>query len=50
VIAIDLHGFGDADVLQLVDVPEPEIRAHDLLVRVYAAGVNRADLTHRRGG
>jgi putative PIG3 family NAD(P)H quinone oxidoreductase len=42
--------FGAADVLKLGDVPEPVLRPHDLLVRTRAAGVNRADLTHRRGG
>lgn len=48
--AIQFNTFGDADVLTLADVAEPELRAHDLLVRNRAAGVNRADLTHRRGG
>lgn len=48
--AILFDEFGDADVLKLADVPTPELRADDLLVRVRAAGVNRADLTHRRGG
>ncbi|MEQ0777674.1 NAD(P)H-quinone oxidoreductase [Paraburkholderia tropica] len=48
--AITFNEFGDADVLKLDDVPDPELRADDLLVRVHAAGVNRADLTHRRGG
>jgi NADPH:quinone reductase len=48
--AITFDQFGEADVLQLADVPAPEVRPDDLLVRVYAAGVNRADLTHRRGG
>lgn len=48
--AIVFNTFGDADVLQLEEVPAPEVRPHDLLVRVHAAGVNRADLTHRRGG
>ncbi|RFU49280.1 NAD(P)H-quinone oxidoreductase [Paraburkholderia sp. DHOC27] len=48
--AITFTDFGDADVLQLTDAPAPEVRATDLLVRVYAAGVNRADLTHRTGG
>lgn len=48
--AITFNEFGDADVLKLADVPDPEVRPDDLLVRVYAAGVNRADLTHRRGG
>ncbi|MGY4495326.1 NAD(P)H-quinone oxidoreductase [Pseudomonas sp. TE3610] len=48
--AITFDTFGDADVLHLADAPTPELRATDLLVRVYAAGVNRADLTHRTGG
>jgi NADPH2:quinone reductase len=48
--AIHFASFGEADVLTLGDAPEPTLRAHDLLVRVRAAGVNRADLTHRRGG
>lgn len=48
--AIHIKAFGDADVLELAEAPAPEVRATDLLVRVYAAGVNRADLTHRTGG
>ncbi|CRM50875.1 NAD(P)H-quinone oxidoreductase [Pseudomonas salomonii] len=48
--AINIREFGAADVLELADVADPEVRPTDLLVRVYAAGVNRADLTHRTGG
>lgn len=48
--AITFSSFGEADVLELHDAPAPELRPTDLLVRVHAAGVNRADLTHRRGG
>ncbi|MDB5577635.1 MAG: Zinc-containing alcohol dehydrogenase superfamily [Bradyrhizobium sp.] len=48
--AIDLREFGGPEVLKVVEVPAPEPRAEDLLVRNYATGVNRADLTHRRGG
>ncbi|MFJ3485473.1 NAD(P)H-quinone oxidoreductase [Pseudomonas sp. NPDC090202] len=48
--AITFDTFGDADVLTLNDAPTPQVRPADLLVRVYAAGVNRADLTHRTGG
>lgn len=47
--AILFDTFGDADVLQLGDAPVPEVRPSDLLVRVHAAGVNRADLLHRKG-
>ncbi|WP_449105206.1 NAD(P)H-quinone oxidoreductase [Pseudomonas mohnii] len=48
--AITIEEFGNPDVLKLKDVPDPVVRPADLLVRVYAAGVNRADLTHRTGG
>ncbi|AZQ54769.1 NAD(P)H-quinone oxidoreductase [Burkholderia cenocepacia] len=48
--AITFKEFGEAEVLQLQEVHAPEVRPDDLLVRVHAAGVNRADLTHRRGG
>lgn len=48
--AINIREFGAPDVLELVEVANPEVRPDDLLVRVYAAGVNRADLTHRTGG
>jgi len=48
--AIIFDQFGAADVLHLGDVADPVLRPDDLLVRTRAAGVNRADLTHRRGG
>ncbi len=44
--AIVFDDFGSADVLRLADVPAPEVRPDDLLVKVMAAGVNRADLLH----
>jgi len=47
--AIDFDDFGDAAVLRLREVPDPAPRPGDLLVRVAAAGVNRADINHRRG-
>ncbi|MFK2904941.1 NAD(P)H-quinone oxidoreductase [Dyella ginsengisoli] len=47
--AIDFNHFGDADVLTLVDAPDPSPRPHDLLIKVHAAGVNRADLLLRTG-
>ena len=48
--AITFETFGGPEVLELTDVAEPQVRPGDLLVRVHAAGVNRADLTQRRGG
>ncbi|OEC93868.1 MULTISPECIES: alcohol dehydrogenase catalytic domain-containing protein [unclassified Rhizobium] len=47
--AIVFDDFGSADVLRLADVPMPEVRPDDLLVKVMAAGVNRADLLQREG-
>ena len=47
--AILFDGAGSADVLRLVDEPMPHPRPHDLLVRVHAAGVNRADILQRQG-
>lgn len=40
---------GGPEVLSLRDVPTPEPGARDLLVRVHASALNRADLLQRRG-
>jgi putative PIG3 family NAD(P)H quinone oxidoreductase len=40
---------GGPEVLEIADVPAPQPRADELLVRVRAAGLNRADLLQRRG-
>ncbi|KGE00258.1 NAD(P)H-quinone oxidoreductase [Rhizobium sp. YS-1r] len=47
--AIIFDDFGGADVLRLADAPIPELRPDDLLIKVVAAGVNRADLLQREG-
>ena len=47
--AITIPTPGDADALVLAEVPPPEIGAHEVLVDVAAAGVNRADLMQRQG-
>lgn len=36
-------------MLELRDWPNPDIRPRDLIVEVRAAGVNRADLSYRKG-
>jgi putative PIG3 family NAD(P)H quinone oxidoreductase len=41
---------GDPDVLRYDDAPDPQPGADELLVRVHATAVNRADLLQRRGG
>lgn len=47
--AVSYRDFGGPEVLEVVSLPLPEVRANDLLVRVRAAGVNKADLNQRRG-
>ncbi|MBP2511605.1 NADPH2:quinone reductase [Agrobacterium tumefaciens] len=47
--AIVFDEFGSSDVLRLAEAPMPEVRPDDLLVKVMAAGVNRADLLQREG-
>ncbi|NLS20543.1 NAD(P)H-quinone oxidoreductase [Rhizobium sp. P40RR-XXII] len=47
--AIIFDDFGTADVLRLGEASMPEVRPDDLLVKVMAAGVNRADLLQREG-
>jgi putative PIG3 family NAD(P)H quinone oxidoreductase len=47
--AIVIDGKGGTDVLSVRDVPEPSAGPGQVLVRVRAAGVNRADVLQRRG-
>src|SRR5256885_5089866 len=47
--AIVVKHPGGPEVLQLGEVPDPQPREGDLIVRVRAAGVNRADLHQRLG-
>jgi len=47
--AIDFDTFGPPDVLHTCERPMPTLRPDDLLLRVHAAGVNRADLNLRQG-
>jgi len=47
--AIWVEEPGDEEMLQLRDVPAPELEPGCLRIRVSAAGVNRADLMQRQG-
>lgn len=47
--AITLPEFGDEDAMTLADVPDPTPGEGEVLLRVAAAGVNRADLMQRMG-
>ena len=40
---------GDAGILQMTDLPVPVPRAGEVLIKVYAAGINRPDVLQRRG-
>jgi putative PIG3 family NAD(P)H quinone oxidoreductase len=48
--AIVMSAPGGPEVLQLQEAPQPEATPDELLVRVRAAGLNRADLLQRAGG
>ncbi|WP_035358983.1 NAD(P)H-quinone oxidoreductase [Edaphobacter aggregans] len=47
--AIRFEGAGGPEVIKLVEEAQPTLRPHDLLVRVKAAGINRADIIQRQG-
>ncbi|MFM7083251.1 MAG: alcohol dehydrogenase catalytic domain-containing protein, partial [Actinomycetota bacterium] len=47
--AVVLTEFGGPEVLRIVDVPVPTPAADEVLVRVHATALNRADLLQRRG-
>lgn len=47
--AITLSQYGDPDVLHLSEVPLPTPGAQQLLVKVHASALNRADILQRQG-
>jgi len=47
--AIQFHEFGGPEVLELVELPDPEPAAGQIRVRVRAAGINPIDWKVRRG-
>jgi putative PIG3 family NAD(P)H quinone oxidoreductase len=47
--AITFDTPGGPEVLRLAEVPDPMLGRQDLLVRVYATALNRADTLQRRG-
>jgi NADPH:quinone reductase-like Zn-dependent oxidoreductase len=47
--AIVVHEYGDPDVLKYEDMPRPEPKEDQILVRVIAAGVNPVDAMIRSG-
>ena len=47
--AVQFSEYGQADVLQLVDLPMPRPGDGEVLLKVVAAGVNYADIWQRKG-
>ena len=47
--AIDIAAPGGPEALVLIERARPTPRAHEVLIEVHAAGVNRADLKQREG-
>lgn len=47
--AVVIRGAGGPEVLNIAEVPRPEPGPEDVLVRVYASALNRADLLQRQG-
>jgi hypothetical protein len=46
--AVQIHEYGDVDVLKYEDVERPEPQAGEVLVRVQAVGINQVDAVSRR--
>jgi putative PIG3 family NAD(P)H quinone oxidoreductase len=47
--AVVLNGYGEVDVLQLIDVVDPVPGPGEVLIDIVATALNRADLLQRRG-
>lgn len=47
--AVLIEQLGGPDVMQLTDVPMPEIKPHQVLVKVEAVGLNYSDIMIREG-
>ena len=48
--AIRIHEFGGPEVMKLEELERPVPKTDEILVRVYASGVNSADYVVRQGG
>src|SRR4051812_47227231 len=47
--AVQFHAFGGPEVLRFEEVPRPEPRSGEMLIRVHAVGVNPVDWKIREG-
>ena len=48
--AIKIHEFGGPEVMKIEEVETPAPQADEILVKMYASGVNPADYVVRQGG
>src|SRR6266513_1853637 len=47
--AVIMHAYGGPEVLKLEDVPRPEPKEDEILIRVVAASINPVDVAIRKG-
>src|SRR5580700_10901902 len=47
--AVRIHEHGGPEVLKYEDIPEPSIKANEILLRVRACALNHLDLWVRKG-
>ncbi|WP_024275506.1 NAD(P)H-quinone oxidoreductase [Hyphomicrobium sp. 802] len=47
--AVVINGAGGPEVLTMTELPLPEVKAGEVLIKVAAAGVNRPDVLQRQG-
>ncbi|MFO1518399.1 MAG: NADP-dependent oxidoreductase [bacterium] len=47
--AIGIRRFGGLEVLEKMEILQPKIASHEILVRIHAAGVNPVDVKIRKG-
>lgn len=46
---VQVQEFGAPEVLQIAQIDMPKIGPHDVLIKVAASGINRADILQRKG-
>jgi NADPH:quinone reductase-like Zn-dependent oxidoreductase len=47
--AIQIQSYGGPEVMDMVEVARPKVSSHDVLIKVYASGVNPIDWKAREG-
>ncbi|MEO8534419.1 MAG: quinone oxidoreductase [Flavobacterium sp.] len=47
--ALTFSSFGDSDVLEYIEIPNPQLKSDEILVELKAIGLNFADVYRRKG-